>query len=317
MAEPYFTDGSRLTLWHGRADDVASNLEPESVQTIVTSPPYFGLRDYGVDGQIGGEETPEDYIDALVNVFESLAPALRKDGTIWLNLGDSYANDSKWGGATGGKHADGLHGATEVGRRRQKTGYPAKSLMLMPFMVAIALRNLGWIIRSENVWSKPNAMPEPVTDRTTRSHESIFMLAKSPKYYYDADAIAEDAVSEHASGNGFKRPERVSLGGRGQDAPWSDIGGKRNARDVWTIPTQAFPGAHFAVFPPEIPRRCILAGSHPGDLVLDPFSGSGTTGMVALAEGRRYAGIDISSDYLDLSLRERFTEQPLDMGAIA
>lgn len=326
MTDPYFTDGSRLTLWHGTATAIAAEMEPDSVQTVVTSPPYWGLRDYGVEGQLGAERTVEEYVDKLVALFASLKPAVRDDGTVWLNLGDTHNNRTRMRPSSFQPGVNDIvdteawtESAARGGVRMSQLtgGLKEKDLVGVPWLVAFALRADGWYLRSDNIWSKPNPMPESVTDRTTKSHEHVFLLSKSKRYYFDADAIAEDAVSTHPSGNGYARPERLTMGGRGQSEPWTDIGGKRNARDVWTVPTLPFAGAHFAVFPPEIPRRCILAGSREGDMVLDPFSGSGTTGMVALQHGRRYVGIDLNKDYLDLSLRERFQEQPLDLGALA
>jgi len=377
--KPYYQD-DLVTLYHGTAAAVALELEPASVRTIVTSPPYFGLRDYGSDEQIGSEATLDEYVDALVRTFRALRPALTDDGTVWLNLGDSFANDGKWGGSSGGKHVSALHGKSGIGRGKVKTELAPKNLIGVPWRVAFALQADGWILRSDIVWAKPNPMPESVTDRPTRSHEFLFLFAKSPKYFYDAEAISETATGQ-ASGNGFARPESISRGGRGQEDGWqgrpqlrralqiaaehgltedhfaairavgmSDagkarvtqagsgrndpemqrlaneakeklggyyreflVGGTKNKRDVWTVSSQPFSGAHFATYPSALIRPCILAGSARGNTVLDPFSGSGTTGMVATHEGRRYIGIDVNAEYLDLSLRERFADAVLDM----
>lgn len=306
----HYSDDS-VTLHAGDAEEVAHGLTARSVRTIVTSPPYFGLRDYGSDAQIGGESTVEDYTDRLVGLFSVLKDVLADDGTVWLNLGDSYANDTKWGGSTGGKHASGLHGTSGIGRGRTMTGLPSKSLMGIPWRVAFALQADGWILRSDIIWAKPNPMPEPVTDRPTKAHEYLFLFAKSPRYYYDSESIKEPD-SGKASGNGFVRPERVTYSGRGRDEQW-EPGAGHNKRDVWSVPSSPFPGAHFATYPPDLIRPCILAGSARGDTVLDPFSGSGTTGMVATQEGRRYIGIDVNHEYLDLSLRTRFASPVLDM----
>ena len=274
------------------------SLPPGSVRTIVTSPPYFGLRDYGSDEQIGTEETLQAYVDALVATFAALRPALADDGTLWLNLGDSFANDSKWGGSSGGKHVSALHGKSGVGRGKVTTGLAAKNLIGVPWRVAFALQADGWILRSDIIWAKPNPMPESVRDRPTKAHEYLFLFAKSPKYYYDAAAIKEEQITKQGAN---------WISGRGAQGYSAASAGMRNKRTVWTVTPRPFKGAHFAVYPPELIRPCILAGSAPGDIVLDPFSGSGTTGMVALQEGRRYIGIDVNSEYLDLSLETRLS----------
>lgn len=299
----------QITLHHGDALEVARTLPSGSVQTIVTSPPYFGLRDYGEDGQIGAEASVGEYVDGMVTLFRELRRLLADDGTLWLNLGDTYA--SRWASvrSTGRENRGGDR------TRATRGDMPEKNLLGVPWRVAFALQDDGWILRSDVIWSKPNPMPEPVTDRPTRAHEYLFMFAKSRRYYYDAAAIAEPDGGR-SSGNGFSRPERVSLGGDGQDIPW-EPGAGRNKRDVWTVATVPFGEAHFAVYPPELIRPCIRAGSRIGDTVLDPFSGSGTTGQVALYEGRKYIGIDLSKDYLDLSLRTRFQQPTLALGGIA
>ncbi len=338
-----------LALHHGDAAIVAAYLPATSVQTIVTSPPYFGLRDYGEDGQIGAEASVAEYVASLVALFHELRRVLADDGTLWLNLGDSYGS--------------------------------GKQLLGVPWRVAFALQDDGWILRSDIVWAKPSPMPENVKDRPTKAHEYLFLFAKKPRYFYDADAIKETGTGLPA-GNGFARPERRSGGlaggsaerwlpgdraqsrralelaaqhgltdahmtairavgmndagkakvtqsGNGKNDPEMQrladeaktalggyyreflFGGTVNKRDVWTVPPKPFPEAHFATYPPELIRPCILAGSRPGDTVLDPFSGSGTTGMVATHEGRKYVGIDLNADYLDLSLRTRFAEPTL------
>jgi len=305
-----YHDAAGVTLYHGDAESVAQTLPDGLARTIVTSPPYFGLRDYGEDGQIGVEESPQDYVHRLVGLFHELRRVLADDGTLWLNLGDSYYSGR--GASTGVDEKNpARRGFT---RPLDKPGQPwarPKNLLGIPWRVAFALQDDGWILRSDIVWSKPNPMPESVSDRPTRAHEYVFMFAKSRRYFYDAAAVAEPDGGR-GSGNGFNRPERVSLGGPGQDGTW-EPGAGRNKRDVWTIPTTPFPGAHFAVYPPELIRPCILAGSEVGDTVLDPFSGSGTTGSVARQEGRRYLGIDLNRDYLDLSLRTRFAQPAMDI----
>jgi DNA modification methylase len=285
----YYDDGM-VQLHHGDAAAVAATLEPRSVRTIVTSPPYFGLRDYGEAGQIGAEETLTEYVDRLVGVFRALRDVLTDDGTLWLNLGDSYGSD--------------------------------KNLLMVPARVALALQEDGWTLRSDIIWAKGNPMPEgTATDRPTKAHEYLFLFAKSRTYYYDADAIAEDRATKGtgrllgtsgAQGyNAASGKHRDASGGFPATSPF------RNKRSVWTVNPTPFPGSHFAVYPPELIRPCILAGSAPGDTVLDPFSGSGTTGMVATQEGRKYVGIDLNRDYLDLSLRTRFAQPFLNLEGIA
>lgn len=309
MSEPYYQDDS-VTLHHGDALELAGQIPDQSIRTIVTSPPYFGLRDYGEAGQIGAEETLEEYVTALVVLFRALRGKLSADGTLWLNLGDSYASAS----ASGAQGRSGMRNGRRFTADKvtaKASNVSAKNLIGVPWRVAFALQSDGWVLRSDIVWAKANPMPESVTDRPTRSHEFIFLFAKSARYFYDAAAVKEPAAGRSA-GNGFGRPENISRGGIGSDEQWVP-GDGRNKRDVWTISSSPFPGAHFATYPPELIRPCILAGSAPGDTVLDPFSGSGTTGMVATQEGRRYIGFDINSDYLDLSLRTRFAQPVLDL----
>lgn len=256
---------TRFEVLEGQAETVLRDLPAASVQMCVTSPPYFGQRDYDVEGQIGLEQTPAEYVARLVAVFDEVRRVLRPDGTLWLNLGDSYANDAKWGGATGGKNNAALHGNTGVGRGRRDTGLPAKSLIGMPWRVAFALQDAGWVLRKDIIWHKPNPTPESVRDRPTSSHEYVFLFAPDPLYHYDEHGWREKSVADHDQGNGFKRPQQIGHAGRG--ARGSDVGwtmtDTRNARDVWSIQTVPFPDTHFAVFPPELPRRCILLGSSP------------------------------------------------------
>lgn len=314
----YYED-ERITLLHGDALTEARTLEAGSVQTIVTSPPYFGLRDYGEDGQIGAEQSVHEYVARMVELFREVRRVLSDDGTLWLNLGDSYANDGKWGGSSGGKHVSALHGASGIGRAKVTTGLPPKSLIGVPWRVAFALQDDGWILRSDIIWAKPNPMPESVTDRPTKSHEYLFLFSKNSNYYYDADAIAEDAKKGDAGSRfgGSKYGDDDSAQSRTKSGNVYEPDGKRNKRTVWTVPTVPFPGSHFAVYPPDLIRPCILAGSRPGDTVLDPFSGSGTTGQVAAFEGRKYIGIDLNREYLDLSLRTRFAQPVLPWGGDA
>jgi len=235
----------------GDALQTLRTLPAGSVHCIVTSPPYYGLRDYGVQGQIGLERTIDEYTARLVGVFDECRRVLRPDGTLWVNLGDSYANDAKWGGSTGDKHVAALHGSTGIGRTRRTTGLKPKELIGVPWLIAFALRNAGWLLRSDIVWCKPNPMPESVADRPTRAHEFLFLMANSQSYYYDAAAIAEPA-KEHS---------RVFSGNQGQGWGNYAVAGQRNRRDVWTVAADGYAGAHFAVMPTRLIEPCILAGT--------------------------------------------------------
>lgn len=376
----------------GDCRDVLPTLPDRSVQCVVTSPPYWGLRDYQtgaweggspdcdhspadspgkrgigsstlgggttttahqregykghcprcgarrIDNQIGLEESPEEYVEKIVGVFREVRRVLKDDGVLWLNLGDSYANDAKWGGRTGGKHASGLHG-TAVGRGRKSTGLKPKDLVGIPWEVAFALRDDGWYLRQDIIWAKGlsgqkstedrmvkamidagidqaqidrvldlyspfagNCMPESVTDRPTKAHEYLFLLTKSAKYYYDAEAIREQAQEWTGRAATFARPTPT-----------------RNRRSVWVVTPKPFAEAHFATFPPDLVEPCVLAGSRLGDVVLDPFNGAGTTGIVAAEHGRRYTGIELNPDYIAMTERRLAKVQPylFDVGGIA
>lgn len=271
----------------GDAVEQLRTLDAESVHTCVTSPPYFGLRDYGIKGQIGLEPTPQEYLERLVPVFREVRRVLRKDGTLWLVIGDSYC-------------------------RKNCRSLKNKDLLGIPWALAIALRTDGWYLRQDIVWHKPNAMPEGVRDRCTRSHEYIFLLSKSERYYFDADAIRESFITPTRSGERRSYPSGCAssfdldaghLPQRGNFAglPLNPLG--RNKRDVWTVPSSSFQGAHFAVFPEKLAEPCILAGSPLGGTVLDPFMGSGTTGAVAKRLGRSFIGIDLSPDYCAMAAK--------------
>ena len=272
----------------GDARRVLQDLPSESVQTIVTSPPYFGLRDYGKEAQIGLEETPSEYVNALVEVFREAKRVLREDGTLWLNLGDTYA-----------------------GRALRGEGLRDKNLIGIPWRVAFALQADGWNLRQDIIWSKPNPMPEPVLDRCTKAHEYIFLMSKSTKYFYDIDAIREPwkdnardiqrAKDKHPGYQG-KHSKGYGSAGSSTGQVIGDPDKGRNKRSVWSVTCHGFPGAHFATYPPELIRPCILAGSKPGDVVLDPFNGSGTTGYVALQEARRYLGIELNPEYVEIAV---------------
>ena len=304
------------TLHVGDALTVLKTLPSESVNCCVTSPPYFGLRDYGVNGQIGAETTPAAFVSALVAVFEEVRRVLTVDGIFWLNLGDSYS--SQGGGQVvntiNSNRIGGSDSQNSGKSRKAAEGLPPKNLMMIPARVAIALQDAGWILRAEIVWHKPNPMPESVTDRVTRSHEMIYMLTKSEQYFYDAEAIKEKSVE--TSGWAKQRqkgvntwkyndtPDRISATSQKIDFSTFGIAGMRNARSVWTISnSQGFKEAHFACFPEELPRRCILAGCPENGLVLDPFTGSGTTGAVAIRHGRRFVGVELNPCYAEMAHR--------------
>lgn len=302
-----FTIGN-ATILQGSCLEALKQLPSESVQCCVTSPPYWGLRDYGNDGQIGLEATPEAYTVAIVEVFREVRRVLTADGTLWLNLGDSY---SRQGGATDNKNPNRelahMEGTQRRAMNKPAEGYKPKDLVGIPWMVAFALRADGWYLRSDIIWSKPNPMPESVTDRPTKAHEYLFLMAKSERYYYDHEAVKETAISTAPAGNGFSGrqggSDRVGplSGGTGTAERW-EPGGKRNKRSVWEVATQPFSGAHFATFPPKLIEPCILAGDRTGDTILDPFNGSGTTGIVALKHDRHYIGMELNPEYVAITL---------------
>lgn len=316
--DPYYQD-EQVTLHHGDAGTVLATLPGESVDCIVTSPPYFGLRDYGVTGQIGAETSPAEFVAAMVAVFREARRVLADDGTLWLNLGDSYASDSKWGGSTGGKHARSLHGGTGIGRGKRSTGLPDKNMIGIPWRVAFALQDDGWILRNDIIWAKPNGMPESVNDRLASKHEHLFLLTKSRSYWFDLNPIREAHAETSIARSGRNRfaedRSQVGVGAPNTVDPQRAIhAGGKNPGDVWTVATQPFAEAHFATMPPALAERCVQAGCKPHGTVLDPFSGSGTTGMAAAKHGRRYIGIDLNADYLKLSLETRLRNAPLDLG---
>jgi DNA modification methylase len=275
-----------------------------TVQCTVTSPPYYGLRDYGVSGQLGLEQSPEEYVEKMVDVFREVKRVLRDDGTLWLNMGDSYA--SAW--ASGRRSVIGNPSRTNR-RINISDGLKEKDLIGTPWRLALALQADGWWLRSDIIWHKPNPMPESVRDRPTKSHEYLFLLTKSARYYYDAEAIKEDSVGEWSIESEWRKQRVMASGGalNGGTGNGTGIHSGRNRRTVWTIPTAPYKGAHFATFPPALVEPCILAGSKPGDMILDPFCGSGTAGYVALRHGRRFVGLELNPAYIDLS-RTRMSE---------
>ena len=306
--QTYYKD-KFVELYHGDCLEVLKALPSESVQMCVTSPPYFGLRDYGIEGQMGLEETPEEYVSKLVNVFHEVKRILKNDGILWVNLGDSYYN-YRPGGISQPKQtlakSDGAVCLSTPKRNKVFSGIKEKDLMGIPWMVAFALRNDGWYLRQDIIWSKPNPMPESVQDRCTKSHEYIFLLSKSKSYYYDKEAVQEKAICAFDN-----RGERAdSRRGTECNSINSNTGEFKNKRSVWNINTKPYKEAHFATFPLEIPEICIKAGSKEDDIVLDPFNGAGTTGVACTKWKRNYIGIDLNSEYLDISKKR--LEQSID-----
>ena len=287
--------------WEIRQGDclaIMAQMEPDSVDCVVTSPPYWGLRDYGDPKAWGLEPTLDEYLERMGRLGESLMRALKPSGTFWLNMGDAYSGSGRGDGGdarkqttnAGSQFSSGLQGNVPHGLK-------PKDLIGLPWRVAFLLQAQGWYLRSEIIWHKPNPMPESVRDRPTKAHEQIFLLAKSPKYFYDADAIAEPsiyAVDDRGSRTDNRRDQPLCNSMSGM------TGDTRNARTVWTIATQAYPEAHFATFPEEIPKRCILAGSPIGGLVYDPFGGSGTTMAVAVRLGRNAICSEVNPQYVKL-----------------
>jgi len=280
-------------------------LPDESVNCVVTSPPYWGLRDYGQDGQLGLEQEPEEYISNMVDVFREVKRVLADDGTFWLNIGDSYSGSGKGPAGNLGKTNNERHLEHKTGGIVPK-GTKPKDLVGIPWMLAFALRADGWYLRQDIIWSKPNPMPESVTDRCTKSHEYIFLLTKSRKYYYDNEAIKEPSVSNPKTaikarfgGNKYgdsDDPKHATKSGN----IWKPTA-TRNKRDVWVIATQPFKGSHFAVMPEKVAETCVLAGCPEEGVVLDPFFGSGTVGVVALKHNRRYIGIELNPEYVEIA----------------
>lgn len=343
-----------MTTWRVLVGDVRerlAELPDASVQCIVTSPPYWGLRDYGMDGQIGLEPTHHQYIGAIASLFSEnyLWRVLKDDGTVWLNLGDSYAAGGHGGGGVfmemrgeSGSEAW-AHRQHKTGWRKPPDGLKPKDLVGIPWHVAFAIQQRGWYLRSDIIWSKPNPMPESVQDRPTKAHEYVFLLSKSPRYYYDAAAIREpyaastltqferpyegEATKDYEAA-GVQNPSaikrRITDKQRGHgrrhagfndrwDAMPKDaqqVNGA-NKRSVWHVATQPYPDAHFATYPEALVEPCIRAGSKEGDVVLDPFTGSGTTGVVAVRLGRSFVGIELNPQYAEMARRRIGNANPL------
>jgi site-specific DNA-methyltransferase (adenine-specific) len=265
------------TIINGDALSVLRQQPDGFADMCVTSPPYYQQRDYGHNGQIGLEDTYEEYLNKLVEIFREIKRCLRDDGTLWLNIGDSYAGSSG-------------------------TDLKPKDLMGIPWMLAFLLRKDGWYLRQDIIWAKPSPIPESVTDRCTKSHEYIFLLSKSNKYYFDNAAIRETAATPMGTRERNKYNPNYPLGDRFSPGKRTyNVDGKRNKRDVWTVTTRGYKGAHFATFPPDLIRPCIRAGSKQGGVVIDPFFGAGTVGVVAIEEGREYLGIELNNEYCEIA----------------
>jgi DNA modification methylase len=284
-----YTRSMRWKIIEGGALEELRKMPSRSVQCCVTSPPYWGLRDYGVDGQLGLEPSPAEYVERLVEVFGEVRRVLADDGVLWLNLGDSYSRST-------------------VGHIKHK------DLVGIPWRVAFALQSDGWYLRSDIIWHKPNPMPESVRDRPTKAHEYVFLLTKQARYYYDNVAIKELSTSGERFHGGYAAAspdgtQRNIRNGRHSQDNNSTL--NRNRRDVWTVSTTPFSGAHFAVMPCKLVEPCIKAGSRLGDLILDPFSGSGTVGVVALRHGRSYVGLELNPEYAQMSRERIYDDAPL------
>lgn len=297
-------------VFYGTVLEQINNINTGSINCVVTSPPYYGLRDYGVDGQIGLEKTPEEYIDKLVAVFSEVKRVLKNDGTLWLNIGDSYMSaggSSRHFGYADPKYPKGRNGNHAEPTACKHPTIKPKDLILIPFMLASALRADGWYLRQDIIWYKPNCMPEGVRDRCTKSHEYIFLLTKSKKYYFDHEEIKEIASgydgrarTEHKGSDKYKESQSFACKPH-ERWNFKNINGiktaVRNKRSVWTVNTKPYHGAHFATFPPALITPCILAGCPEGGIVLDPFIGSGTVAEVALKNKRNFLGIELNQDY--------------------
>jgi len=346
-----------FTIHQGDAIEKLRELPEASAHCCITSPPYYGLRDYGVEGQIGLEETPEEFLDRLVEVFREVRRVLRDDGTLWVNMGDSYAGS--WGaqgrqGKTGelagrsGNYQRQIAAAAKKSSRTgsipRESGLKPKDLMGIPWMLAFALRADGWYLRQDIIWHKPNPMPESVRDRCTKAHEYVFLLSKSPRYWYDADAIKErssenthprlpgnkshEAASAYEAGDERHRTasglvayadkmRKLAAPGSGTknnssfDAAMAAMPAERNKRSVWSIVSMPTPEAHFATFPLELPELCMKAGCPEGGTVLDPFAGAGTTGLACLKNGRQFVGIELNGDYVTMAYARAMKYYPL------
>ena len=306
------------TIYHGDVLEVLKTFPDECVNCVVTSPPYWGLRDYGVDGQLGLESTPDEYVEKMVRIFREIKRVLKDDGTIWVNLGDSYSGSGK-GGQSKEKRSENWQ-PEYVNKGIVPNGTKLKDLCGIPWRVAFALQSDGWYLRCDIIWDKKTHMPESVTDRPTKSHEYIFLMSKSRKYYYDQDSTMvptitnDDVIRDRDTTKLNNTPGRRKMGGLKNNNY-----DRKNIRSVWHIPTQPFPKAHFATFPEKLIEPCIKAGCPVGGVVLDPFMGSGTAAVVSHKLDRNWVGIELNQEYIDManSRIERETKQhKLDFGGI-
>ena len=310
-------------IYTGDSLKILRKFSAESVDCIVTSPPYYCLRDYGVAGQIGLEKSPEMYIKNLVSVFMECRRILKNEGTMWIVIGDSYAGSGRGWGCKNDLYSRKIQPiasyANEFSKPKNLLNYKNKDLIGIPWQLAFALRKNGWYLRQDIIWHKPNPMPESVRDRCTKAHEYVFLFAKSARYYFNHAAMLEPAKYDGRAKNTYKGSAKYGGNDSKLTAQGIHNGGKRwaneirgclarNKRSVWTVPTRGFKGAHFATFPPDLIRPCIEAGSPLGGVVLDPFMGAGTTALIAKELGRNYVGIDLNSDYVRLA-EERLGEQ--------
>ena len=299
-----------IKILQGNCLDKLKELPDQSINTCITSPPYWGLRDYGEYKQLGMEDTPEEFVENLVQVFREVKRVLRDDGTVWVNLGDSYCGTGNKGNYTDPKHKEGRNGQ-KIALNNKIEGFKSKDLVGIPWRVAFALQQDGWYLRQDIIWHKPNPMPESVKDRCTKAHEYIFLLSKSPKYYFDNEVIKED--SAESSKNRLKQNIANQKGsdrvpGKNNGNMKAVGGDKRNKRSVWTVTTKPFKGAHFATFPMDLIDPCVLAGCPENGTVLDPFGGSGTTGIVASNHNRKAVLIELNTEYIEIA-KQRIQDQ--------
>lgn len=298
-----------IKILQGNCLDKLKELPDQSINTCITSPPYWGLRDYGEEKQLGMEDTPEEFVNNLVEVFREVKRVLRDDGTVWLNLGDTYSA-TRWSNTPSTTGISQSHSDIVL---QKKTKLPDKNLVGIPWRVAFALQQDGWYLRQDIIWHKPNPMPESVKDRCTKAHEYIFLLSKSPKYYFDNEAIKEDSKyhgKDKRSDKGNIRYEGKRTSNKDSKAQQSfvTINPKRNKRSVWTVTTKPFKGAHFATFPMDLIEPCVLAGCPENGTVLDPFGGSGTTGIVASNHNRKAVLIELNAEYIEIA-KQRIQDQ--------
>lgn len=302
-----------IKILQGNCLDVLKDLPEQSVNTCITSPPYWGLRNYQEEEQLGLEDTPEEFVENLVSVFREVKRVLRDDGTVWLNLGDSYSSGGRTTTTNQTLRGDKDYGVT---RPKPSKGIKPKDLIGIPWRVAFALQADGWYLRQDIIWHKKNCMPESVKDRCTKSHEYIFLLSKNAKYYFDNESIKEDAVRHGSIPKGKKYSSELAdskIGGKHTRETLNEkpVAAKRNKRSVWTVTTKPFKGAHFATFPPDLIDPCVLAGCPESGTVLDPFGGAGTTGLVAEQNNRDSILIELNPEYIEIAEKRLNNDAPL------